>query len=76
MLVIGSRLNIRQVSYNWSSFAKNARIVQVNIDPARLAKPFVQSDLRIVADAGNFLAALSEACTVAKLPDYSLWAEW
>lgn len=76
VLVVGSRLNIRQVSYNWSSFAKNARIVQVDIDPAELAKPFVQPDLRVVADAGDFLAALSEACSVAKLPDYALWAEW
>jgi len=76
VLVIGSRLNIRQVSYSWSSFAKKARIVQVDIDPAELAKPFVQPDLRIVADAGDFLAELSQTCSSSELPDYSPWAEW
>jgi len=34
LLVIGSRLNIRQVSYNWESFARNAFKIQVDVDPA------------------------------------------
>jgi thiamine pyrophosphate-dependent acetolactate synthase large subunit-like protein len=25
VLILGSRLNIRQVSYNWQSFARNAK---------------------------------------------------
>ena len=36
VIVIGSRLNIRQVSYNWASFARNAFVAQVDIDPAEL----------------------------------------
>lgn len=76
VLVIGSRLNIRQVSYNWESFAKNALIIQVDVDAAELAKPFVQADLRIVGDAGAFLDELTEACCGAPLPDYSPWAAW
>jgi len=34
LLVLGSRLNIRQVSYNWSSFARHAFKIQVDVDPA------------------------------------------
>lgn len=34
LLVLGSRLNIRQTSYNFSDFAKNAWITQVDIDAA------------------------------------------
>ena len=49
VLVIGSRLNIRQTSYNWDSFGKNAWIVQVDVDAAELAKPGVQADLRVKA---------------------------
>lgn len=75
VLVIGSRLNIRQVSYNWDSFAKNAFIAQVDVDPAEFAKPFVQPDLRITSDARIFLDSLADACTTP-LPDYSPWAAW
>lgn len=75
VIVIGSRLNIRQVSYNWASFARNAFVAQVDIDPAELAKPFVQPDLRIGADASVFLGALTLACTDG-LPDFSPWAAW
>lgn len=76
VLVLGSRLNIRQASYNWASFAKNARVIQVDIDPAELAKPFVQADVRIVADAADFLEILGRACAADPLPDYSPWADW
>lgn len=75
VIVIGSRLNIRQVSYNWASFARNAFVAQVDIDPAELAKPFVQPDLRIGADASVFLGALTLACADG-LPDFSPWAAW
>ncbi|WP_303786357.1 thiamine pyrophosphate-binding protein [Azovibrio restrictus] len=76
VLVLGSRLNIRQVSYNWSSFARNARIIQVDIDPAELQKPLVQTELSITADAGAFLAAIKQICDAARLPDYTPWADW
>ena len=32
LLVLGSRLNIRQTSYNWKKFANNAIIISVDID--------------------------------------------
>ena len=56
VIVVGSRLNIRQVSYNWSSFARNAKKVWIDIDPAELEKPFVRADLPINADARAVLA--------------------
>ena len=47
VLVLGSRLNLRQVSYNWSSFARDAFKIQVDVDPAELDKPLVKPDLAI-----------------------------
>jgi acetolactate synthase-1/2/3 large subunit len=76
LLVVGSRLNIRQISYNWQSFAAHAYIAQVDIDPAELAKPFVRAHLPIVADAASFLATLKDQACRAALPDYSPWATW
>ncbi|WP_234084904.1 thiamine pyrophosphate-binding protein [Azonexus sp. R2A61] len=76
VLVLGSRLNIRQVSYNWGSFARNAKIVQVDIDPAELSKPLVRAELRITADVADFLSTLNENCINNPLPDYTAWADW
>jgi acetolactate synthase-1/2/3 large subunit len=59
LLVIGSRLNIRQVSYNWGSFARHAFKIQVDVDAAELHKPTVQPDLAVASDARMFLAELN-----------------
>jgi acetolactate synthase-1/2/3 large subunit len=77
VLVIGSRLNIRQVSYNWASFASRAHVVQVDIDPAELAKPLARPHLSIVADAADFIRKLRE-CTKqsSALPSYAPWIAW
>jgi len=78
LLVIGCRLNIRQVSYNWKYFARNAFKIQVDIDPAELCKPTVRPDLPVVADAGIFLQEL-EAQLDSSSHDpvkHIEWLEW
>jgi acetolactate synthase-1/2/3 large subunit len=76
VVVIGSRLNIRQTSYNWDSFGKNAWIVQVDIDAAELAKPGVQADLKVHADAEAFLSKLSNLLSQHQLPSFATWGAW
>jgi acetolactate synthase-1/2/3 large subunit len=58
LLVLGSRLNIRQVSYNWSSFARQAFKMQVDVDAAELDKPTVRPDLPIHCDVKVFLSEM------------------
>ncbi len=58
LLTIGSRLNIRQVSYNWEYFARHAFKIQVDADLAELEKPLVKPDLPIWCDARLFLEEL------------------
>ena len=60
LLVLACRLNIRQISYNWGSFARNAYQVMVDIDPAELRKPTLRIDLPIAADVGRFLRRLMD----------------
>ncbi len=57
VLVLGSRLNIRQISYNWQSFARNARVAMVDIDRAELDKPTLSLHRPIHADLRDFFAA-------------------
>ena len=58
ILFLGTRNNIRQVSYNWENFAKNAKKIIVDIDPAELKKPTVKPDLPICGDLKEVLPAL------------------
>jgi len=58
LLVLGSRLNIRQVSYNWGSFARQAFKMQVDVDAAELEKPTVRPDLPICCDLKTFLGEM------------------
>lgn len=59
LLVLGSRLNIRQTSYNWSSFARFATKIQVDVDPAELKKPLHHPDIPICCDLKLFLAEMA-----------------
>jgi len=76
VLVIGSRLNIRQTSYNWATFAKNAFVVHVDIDRAELDKPTFKADLSVMADVSSFIDGLENALDDNALPDYASWARW
>ncbi len=75
LLVLGSRLNIRQVSYNWKDFARNAYKIQVDIDPAELDKPTVKPDLGVVADLKEFLRELNRQIDAGGF-DAEAHAEW
>ena len=76
VVVIGSRLNIRQTSYNWDSFGKNAWIVHVDVDAAELAKPGVQADLKVQADAEVFISTMRRLLTQNNLPSFTAWSAW
>jgi acetolactate synthase-1/2/3 large subunit len=76
LLVIGSRLNIRQVSYNWNSFAENSEIIWIDIDPLEFNKPFVKADLEIISDARLFLKRINTLNKVEDLPSFEEWANW
>ena len=76
LLVLGSRLNIRQVSYNWQEFAPHATIVWVDIDEAELRKPYVVPDVPIVADLRQFVPELLDAASAHPPARHEKWVEW
>lgn len=55
VLSLGSRLYVRQIGYNFASFAKNAFKVYVDIDNNELHKPTLFPDLRINCDVYQLL---------------------
>ena len=61
LLTVGCRLNIRQISYNWSSFATRAWKCHVDIDRAELEKPTLSTDLKLHVTCSGFFPSLSHA---------------
>lgn len=75
VIILGSRLNIRQVSYNWESFAHSAFKIQVDIDRAELEKPTVKLDLGIHCDVKLFLEELNRQLDEERF-DSIIHADW
>src|SRR3989344_4688364 len=75
VICLGTRNNIRQVSYNWPSFASRAKKIIVDVDDAELRKKTVKGDILVYSDAKIFITKFLE-----KLPkDFKvnkIWLEW
>lgn len=55
ILAIGTRLSIRQVGYNWTTWAREAKVAMVDIDRAELLKHTIHVDIPVWADAKDFI---------------------
>lgn len=75
VLILGSRMNIRQTSYNWTSFAPRAVKLQVDIDPAELNKPTFKPDHAICCDVKPLLLELTRQLAAQRY-DATPHAEW
>ena len=60
LLVLGSRLGIRQVSYATETWARAAFVIHVYPDSLEITKPNIHVELPVRADLKDFAAALSE----------------
>ena len=76
LLVLGSRLNIRQVSYNWQSFAREAFKIWVDIDETELKKPSVTADMPIHANLKDLLPILVNAPYPGPTTSHIEWMDW
>jgi len=75
LLILGCRLNIRLISYNWKSFAPHAYKVMVDVDEAEMQKPTLSIDLPIHADLKDFLPAMDKQ-TRDWIPRHAAWLAW
>jgi acetolactate synthase-1/2/3 large subunit len=73
LLVIGARLDAGQTAYSHANFARAARKVMVDIDPAEIDKMQTPIEVRAPFDARQFLRAMLSALDGATLPDWSGW---
>ena len=75
ILAVGTRISIRQVGYNWKTWARAAQVIMVDIDPAELKKPTLHVEHPIWADARDFLQKLNAAVGISPVSHASDWLE-
>lgn len=61
ILAVGTRISIRQVGYNWKTWARAAEVIMVDIDQAEMKKPTLHVEMPVWADAKDFLTHLAAA---------------
>ena len=80
LLILGSRLNIRQTSYNWTQFAKNAVKISIDIDPTEQKKNLVKYDEIITCDLKDFFKYINKQnlniFTNSKELKWRKWLKW
>ncbi|MDC3037248.1 thiamine pyrophosphate-binding protein [Candidatus Pelagibacter sp.] len=55
LIIIGARMHIRQIGYNYNSFARDAFKVMIDIDQAELNKKNIGVNLKIKSDLNIFI---------------------
>lgn len=75
VLVLGSRLNIRQISYNFKNFANKAWKAVVDIDPTELDKPTLNLNLKVRADLKEFISKMIVK-TKGYVPKHQFYLNW
>lgn len=75
LLVLGSRLNIRQVSYNYKMFARAAKIIWVDVDKTELDKHTVKPYLKVHKNLNIFLPRFTQKIK-NKLKLHEDWLKW
>lgn len=68
LLAVGTRISIRQVGYNWKTWAREAQVIMVDIDRAELKKPTIHVDMPIWADAKDFFEAINRRAAAGSEP--------
>lgn len=80
ILVLGSRLNIRLISYNYKDWAKNAYKIVVDIDKNELNKPTISPDMKVHADVKDLMQALIREINTGKYTkgneEHKKWLEF
>ena len=77
LIVMGTRLSIRQVSYAYELLAPKAYKVMVDIDLAEMEKPTLSIDMKIHVNLAEFIDKFyNKLNSTIDLPDFKHWRNW
>lgn len=72
LLILGSRLDMRQTGKNFTDFASNAFKIHIDIDINEINNRVVV-DKSIICDLGTFIRGLTSIMKATEIP---VWSEW
>lgn len=75
LIALGSHLCFPITGGNFEAFAREAKVVVVDIDPVELEPYTVRIDHPILSDVGEFCSEFMEAVDFSSLPDISGWRD-
>lgn len=76
LLILGCRMNIRMIGYNFGDFAKNAYKIMVDIDANEMKKPTIHIDMPVHANVKDFMISMTKKATEEKGKAYRDWKAW
>lgn len=76
LIVMGTRLSIRQISYAYDLLAPKAYKVMIDVDAAEMDKPTLSIDLKIHTSLDEAIDKLQALSVGAALPDFTAWCQW
>lgn len=75
LIVIGSSLPVAEIGYEYSQFARDAKIIIVDIDPSSHKKNTIKIDLLIEGDAKEFLNKLYQLLDKQQINFENKWLD-
>lgn len=76
LLVVGCRMNLRQIGYAWDKVAPHAYKIMVDIDEAELHKKSFKVDLPVHGDCNDFIDKLLKTKYKKQSPAQESWIKW
>ena len=76
LIILGTRLSIRQISYAYDLLAPRAYKVMVDIDAAEMKKPTLSIDLAIHANLREFIDKMLQRTISVDTPRFAHWRKW
>jgi acetolactate synthase-1/2/3 large subunit len=73
IISIGCRLDFGQIGYAQETFAREAKKIIVDVDPLEFLKFRFQVDVKVVAEASDFLEELDAQLNNLVMPDLGEW---
>ena len=76
LLVLGCRMNMRQIGYYWESVARESYKIMVDIDAEEFKKPSFKPDHAVHADCSDFIDAMIDQLPAEGLIPKRDWLAW
>jgi len=76
LLILGCRMNMRQIGYYWESVARDSYKIMVDIDAEEFRKPSFKPDYTVHADCADFIDKMIGELPAEGLTSKSDWIAW